>query len=294
MALVLPVQAVEWELKQDIRYRDSYQTREISYKDSGKFDKEKVKRGNRWRLESLLTATNETTVEDLEWVWRLGYKFERKDDRSIQLKSDGSLKKDKSRVEYERTKFMGLGIKYKQRDILGADRWLLKAHVDSFFDIEYSAGHLASDASSYHSNSSGWEVKARVNGEYSLGPMGWYVIPTIAYRQRYYSSWQDSVNDKSQASAREQRIELGLWLNWVMPVDGLEVLFGPQWQNNNEAERQSDQSWQWNDAERLYAYIKFEYEAPTRGFEMEFKIQHALRGDNIYDTKYNVELSYEF
>jgi len=290
----LVTSATQWEVKQNFRYRDSHQTSEILFKDSGKFDKKKVKQGNRWRLESLITATNETSIDKLDWIWRLGYKYERKDDVSLQYKQDGRLKKDKSRIEYERTKLMGLGLTYKQLGILGADRWVVKAYFDSYLDIDYRAAHVAQDATGYQASSTGWESKVKFSGEYSLGPMGWYVTPMVTYRERYLSGWQDKRSDKSVASAKEQRVELGLWANWLMPIDGVEVFFGPLWQRENEATKQQDDSWQWQRQQRLYAYVMFEYEAPTHGFEMEFKIQHGLSGANRYDTKYKIELSYEF
>jgi len=286
--------ATNWELKQKIKYRDSHQTSELKYKKSGKFDKETVKEKNRWRSEVLLTATSKTTVDELDWVWRIGYKFERKDDSNRQFKEDGSLKKDKSRVEYERTKLMGLGLNYKKLSVLGADRWVIKTHFDNYFDIDLSTGHLAEDAKGYHGSTSGLEFCTKFTGEYSTGAMGWFITPMLMYRERGQSSWSDEQNDKFEPQTKERRTELGLWVNWLMPIDGIELFFGPVWQREKEGEKQTDTSWKWEKEQRTYAHLMLEYEAPSHGLEVEFKVQHIFSGDSRHDTRYKFEISYEF
>lgn len=242
----------------------------------------------------MLIATSKTGADELDWVWRLGYKFERKDDVSLQFKEDGSLKKDKSRVEYKRTKLMGLGLDYKKLNVLGADRWVIKTHYDSYFDIDLSAGHIAEDAKEYHGSTSGLEFRTKFMGEYSMGPMGWFVTPMLMYRERGQSSWSDDKNGKFEARTKERRTEIGLWVNWLMPIDGVELFLGPLWQREKEGEKQTDSTWEWDNEQRTYAHLMLEYEAPSHGVEVEFKVQHVLSGDNQYDTRYKVEFSYEF
>lgn len=286
--------AIEWELKNKFKFRDGERVTKLEYEDDGSFDKQKVKEKNSFKSEMLLTASGQTQMDNLEWVGRLGYKFERKNDYSVQLKEDGSIKKDKSRVEYKRTQLVGLGAVYKIRDLLGSQRWVLKTHVDSFFNIEYDAGHIAEDTKSFHGRNSGYEFRAKFSGEYSTTSNSFYVIPMFDYRHRYAGHWVDSVNEKNKDAELEQRTEVALYLNWVLPIDGFELIIGPMWQRENEAEQPQGESWDWQDEERVYAHVMLEYEEPNPGFELELEVEHVVRGHNINDSKIMLELSYEF
>jgi len=224
----------------------------------------------------------------------LGYNYQRKNDRSWQFRQDNSLKKDKSRFEYQRTQLVGAGAVYKMKNTLGADRWVLKTHLDRWFNIEYDTGKLAQDAKSYHGNNKGYEFKAKLQGEYSTASYSWYVVPLISYRAQYSGYWNDTDSGTEQEAQRGERLELGLYLSWLLPVDGFELSFGPLWQQELDTEKLRHASWLWSKEQRTYAHIMLEYEEPIPGFELELEIEHVISGDNINDTKFTFELSYEF
>ena len=286
--------ATDWELKHDFKYRETAVKSVIEHHDDGSFDKKKLSEKDRFKSETLLSATNDTLWQPLEWVGRVGYKFERKNDIKLQFKQDGSLKKNKSRVEYQRTQLIGLGLIYKMKKLAGSDRWVLKTHADSFYNIDYDASHLGADAKAYSGQGSGYEFKAKLTGEYSTSSHSWYIMPTLDYRHRYAGSFTDKINGKIKSKELDQRFEFGLFVSWIMPIDGFELMFGPMWQRQNEAQQQSDKTWQWQDQERTFAHIKLEYEEPIPGFEMEIEIEHVIGGANLNQTKFTVEFSYEF
>lgn len=287
--------ANEWEIKTDIDYTDGAVSDITTYDDVGDFDKRKIKQKRKTEIETLLTYSQETSHKGLSYSLRLGHLFKRNKDRSLQLKEDGSVKKDKTRTEFDRITYAGVGGKYKIKDILGADRWVLKARYDRYLHVSYGANELHEDAKERAGDLNGYEWKIRANGEYSTPWISLYILPHLEYKQERLSLWHDDKRDKVQEAELEQQYEAGLFLNWLPPVDGLDITFGPYWQRELDAERAEDETeWVWDDDERWIARFKLEYEAPMPGFEMEFIVEEHLNGGDEGERKYNIELSYEF
>lgn len=287
--------AGQWELKTDLKYTDGSGSDITSYDSAGDFDKRKVKQKRKTQLETLLTYTIESTLPELEYIGRVGHLFKHTKDKDLQLKDDGSLKKDKTRTEFERITYAGLGLRYDTGRILGADRWLLKARYDRYLHVSYGANQLHEDAKARSGDLKGYEWSVKAEGEYSTHWPGIYLHPFVEYKQERLNLWHDDTRDKIQEAEMEQQYEAGLFLSWITPLDGWELTTGPYWQRELDAERADDEKdWVWDDDERWIAQVKLEYEAPMPGFEMEFAIEQHLNGGDQGERRYNLELSYEF
>lgn len=287
--------AGQWEINNDLKYTDGAHSDITTYDNVGDFDKRKVKQKRKTELETLLTYTVETSLPELAYVARAGHLFKRTKDRDLQLKDDGSLKKDKTRTEFERITYAGLGLRYDTGNALGADRWLLKARYDRYLHVSYGANQLHEDANARRGDLNGYEWSVEASGEYSTHWPEIYLHPFIEYKQERLSAWHDDARDKSQEAEMEQQYEAGLLLSWLTPVDGWELIAGSFWQRELDAERAADEKdWIWDDDERWIAQVKFEYEAPLPGFEMEFVVKQHLNGGDKGERRYNLELSYEF
>ncbi len=287
--------AGDWELKTDIEYTDGAVSDVTTYKSGGGFDKRKIKQKRKTEVNTLLTYSDKTDIKGLKYILRVGHLFQRNKDRSLQLKEDGSLKKDKTRTEYDRISFAGIGGRYKIKDVLGADRWVLKARYDRYLHVSYGANDLAEDAKERAGDLTGYEWSVKADGEYSTPWMGFYLLPFVEFKQERLSLWHDDKRAKIQDAEMEQQYEAGLFLNWIPPVDGWDISFGPYWQRELDATRADDEyDWTWEDDERWIARLKLEYEAALPGFEMEFVIEEHLNGGDEGERQYNIELSYEF
>lgn len=283
-----------WEIKTDLKYTDGA-TSDVTTYDGGSFDKRKIKKKRKTEVETLLTYTAESRVPELEYIGRVGHLFKRNKDRDLQLKEDGSLKKDKTRTEFDRITYAGFGLRYDTGRFLGADRWLLKARYDRYLHVSYGANMLHEDAKARSGDLTGYEWAIKASGEYSTPSHALYLHPFFEFKQERLSLWHDDKRDKIQEAEMEQQYEAGLFLSWITPVDGWELIVGPYWQRELDAERAEDEvDWTWDDDERWIAHLKLEYEAPISGFEMEISVEEHLNGGDEGERRYNLELSYEF
>jgi len=285
----------QWEIKTDLEYRDGNRSNITSYEDDGSFDKRKVKQKRRVEAETLLTYTQEAAVPELEYSIRLGHLFKRTHDTDLQFKENGDLKKDKTRTEYERYTYAGLGLRYDTGTLLGADRWLLKTRYDRYLHVSYSANQLHEDAKSRSGDLTGFEWSVKAEGEYSTPSPAFYLHPFVSFKQERLSSWHEDLRGKAQEAEQEQQYEAGLYLSWITPIDGWELIAGPYWQRELDAERAPDETeWVWEDDERWIARARLEYEAPYPGFELEITFEQHLNGGKENQRELNLELSYEF
>ena len=291
----LPASATDWELKHDLSYRDDPLRNTVEYEDDGSFDKRKQRQKNRITSDLQVIHSYETTIDELGWFWKLGQKTEKTDDINRHYKQDGSLKKDKTRQEKLRIQYFGLGFKYNFNTLLGSDRWALSVGHNYYIDVDYSATDLHPDAKDYSGSDRGFNSVITLKGEYSTPSLSWYQIQVLEYEREYFIQWYDEIGQEGQESEQEEQWEAGIFANWIMPVNGWELIIGPLWQRENEAERKYGESiWQWSDQEQLIAQLKLEYEAPIPGFEMELKLEKHLTGEDKGQKKINLELSYEF
>lgn len=283
----------EVELKTQLEYRDGQRHSKIKYEDDGSFDERDVKRKSRWESDTLLTVE---LTPDSDWIWsaRLGYNARRTDDYSREYREDGSLKKDKTRTEWRQSPYLGVGLRVDFGSMLGGDAWSFRAYHDRFIDVEYRATGLAEDAKPVAGRGNGWETKLTLQAEYPSLWYSVYLLPRISIKHEQYSAWSNSAQDEREKAEQELQYEARLWLDWIMPVAGWELMFGPTWQQEDKAKRKSDQPWEWDNEEQWIGTVKLEYESPMPGFEMELAAEHWLNGADQDDTRYKLELSYEF
>ena len=98
--------AGEWEIKTDLEYTDGARS-DVTTFDGGSFDKRKVKNKYKTKLETLLTYTEESSIDNLKYSYRFGYIYKRVKDNELELREDGSVKKDKTRTEVDRITYAG-------------------------------------------------------------------------------------------------------------------------------------------------------------------------------------------
>lgn len=287
--------AGDWELKSDLKYTDAAHSDITSYESNGDFDKRKIKHKRKTKLNTLLTYSEKTDIDGLSYQLRLGHQFERRKEQNLQRKENGSIKKDKSRTEFDRLTYAGLGSKYRIKDILGADRWVLSGYYDRFLHISYGANQLQDDAKPRGGDLQGYKWSVKAKGEYSTPWISWYLSPYLKYKEEKRDAWHDDLQNEMKEAELEQDYEAGFMLDWITPFDGWELSIGPYWHRELDAEREyGDDNWQWEDDERWIAHMKLEYEAPLPGFELELVIEEHLNGADQGERQYNLELSYEF
>ncbi len=289
-----PALAMDIELKTDLEYSRSPETREIQYKKSGAFDELDVSRKTRWESKTLLILG---FWQGERWTWqgRMGMNYRRTQDMSLEFREDGSLKNDKSRTEWRTTPVIGAGFRYDIGRALGGYNWTLDGYHDRFIDVSYKATSVAADANQRSGRGTGHESKLLLNGEYMTPVSSLFLQPRLEVKHQYFSQWHDSARERDEAAEQELQYEASLWLSWIPPLDGWELTLGPTWQREDKAERDTDShQWSWEDEERWLGQVRLEYEAPVPGFEFEFKIERHLNGPDRREMKYQAELSYEF
>ncbi|WP_432697088.1 hypothetical protein ACQUQP_01665 [Marinobacterium sp. YM272] len=289
----VPEAFADIEIKARLKHLDGQERSEISYADDGSFDERDVKRKSRWESETLVTA--ELNPES-EWRWsaRLGYNARRTVDHSREYREDGSLKNDKTRTEWRQTPLLGLGLRRDLGSMLGGAAWSLRAYHDRFIDVHYRATSLAEDAKPIEGRGMGYETKLALQAEYPTPWYSLYLLPKVSIKHEQYSAWTNTARDDREKAEQELQYEARLWLDWIMPVAGWEMMFGPTWQLEDQAERKPGEAWEWENQEQWIGTLRLEYESPMPGFEMEIGAEHWLNGADRDDTRYRLELSYEF
>ncbi|SMR77632.1 hypothetical protein SAMN04487964_11549 [Marinobacterium sediminicola] len=294
LILTVPLCAMELKLKNDLEYTRGPVTNSIQYKDDGSFDERDQRQKTGYENLTLLLIT-QPVHDQLDWQTRLGMRYERTRDSKREYREDGSLKKDKSRTEWQTTPIIGLGFSYDLGRQLGGFQWRLDGYHDRFIDVAYKATSLAEDAKPRAGRGRGYESRLRLQAEYMTPVSSLFFQPRLELKHEYFSQWYDSARGRQEAAEQELQYEAGLWLSWIPPLDGWEVTFGPTWQREDKAEREPETShWAWEDEERWQGLIKLEYEAPMPGFEFEFKLERDLNGPDKDKMKYEAGLSYEF
>lgn len=221
--------------------------------------------------------------------------YERIRDSKREYRKDGSLKKDKSRTEWQSTPIIGLGFDYSIGQWLGGYHWRLDGYHDRFVDVAYKATSLAADAKPRSGRGNGYESRLRLQGEYLTAIGGVFVLPRLEVKHEHYGQWYDTSRERHEAAEQELQYEASLWLSWIPPLDGWDLTLGPTWQREDKAERSPDTGrWEWEDEERWLGRIALEYETPMPGFEFELKLERDLNGLDRGKMKYEAGLSYEF
>lgn len=293
LALLPGLAAAGIEISSDVTYHDGVARSEIKYEDDGSFDERVDSRKTRWQNDSRVQIE---LNPDAEWRWsaRLGHNVRRTRDEKREYREDGTLKNDKSRTEWRQYSYVGMGLRRDLGSLLGGDGWRLRLYHDRFFDVEYSATHLAADARPIAGRGTGYETEVRLQAEYPTTAFSVYVMPRLSIKHQRFSGWTNSARDRLENAEQELQYEARLWLDWITPLDGWELLGGPTWQREDKAERAPEEAWQWHDEEQWLATLRLEYEAPNPGFELELQAEHWLNGADRGDTRYQIELSYEF
>jgi len=294
LLLSTAAQGLELELKTDLEYTRQPSSSTIQYKDDGRFDERDYAHKEGYESKTFLLFSQ--AVDDrLDWQARLGMRYERTRDTKREYREDGSLKKDKSRTEWQSSPLVGIGFSYGIGRWLGGYHWRLEGYHDRLFDIEYKATDLAEDARPQAGRGSGYESRLRLQGEYMTPVSGLFFTPRLELKHERFGHWDNTARSRSEDAEQELQYEAGLWLSWIPPLDGWEVQAGPTWQRENKAEKAADEGdWHWEDEERWQARIQLEYETPMPGFEFEFKVERDLNGPDQDRMKYEAGLSYEF
>lgn len=293
--LAAPVSfAGDFEFKTDLKITDGAASDVTTFESGGAFDERKVKHKEKTKLETNFTFSEETSVKGLKYNLRLGNIVEQNREKNIELNSDGSVDKDKSRTETERINYVGVGFSYKIKDLLGASRWAFKGVYDHYYDINYGAKDFQEDAKERSGSLKGSQWSLKATGEYSTPWNTVFFSPYLKFKQERRDAWVDDIRLKQQEEEKEKKTEIGLIFDWIPPLAGWEVSAGPYWQNEVDFERVPGESWEREDDERWIAEIKAEYESAFPGFELELAFLQHLNGEDKGERRLNLELSYEF
>ncbi|MBP0049449.1 hypothetical protein H9C73_11940 [Marinobacterium sp. AK62] len=285
---------LDFEVKTDLEHTRHPVSNEIKYEDDGSFDERDYRHKTGYESKTLLLLSDAWS-EQLDWELRLGMQYDRTRDTKREFREDGSLKKDKSRTEWQSSPILGLGFSYDMGRLLGGYHWRLSGYHDRFVDVAYKATSLAEDAKPRAGRGDGYESRLRLDAEYMTPVSSLFFSPRLEVTHERYSQWYDTARERDEAAEQELQYEASLWVNWIPPLNGWEVTLGPTWQLEDKAERDTDTGqWEWEDEERWIGRVQLEYEAPLPGFEFEFKVERDLNGPDRDKMKYEAGLSYEF
>ncbi len=285
--------ALELEFKQRVKFKQHPGTLTPDFRKNGRLKEYDYRKKERLSSESILIMTGESAIEGLEYALRLGYEYRDENDQRTEYTPHFEFKNSKTRSEFRSDQFIGIGFRHDFGNILGADRVRLNGYYDHYYRRNYTAKPRGNKAKDYSGHGNASELKLQLNAEFSSFRPDIYFTPKVEYRKRRSSKWLDTVNKEYEPEALDERYRLSLWVNWLTPIDGLEIYTGPSYRHENEAIRDNN-IWHWEDGDSQQWDIKLEYEELEPGFEIEFKYSKYYSGLEDGLQQYKFEISYEF
>lgn len=285
--------AFEMELKQAFTSKNYSSTLDIDHRKDGSIKEFDYRKRDEIRSESLLLIKGQTEFEGLSYVLRLGYEYRKERDERREFNSDFEFKNSKTRDEHRSDRFIGLGFRQDIRDLDWADRVLIQGYYDHYYKRSYSAQPIGDKAEDFSGDSKAYELELEIGAEFSTFRPDLYLTPKLEYRKRREKTWLEEIEQEYEAASQDERYRASIWLNWITPIDGLEVYGGPSYRWENDAELKKN-GWQWEDRKGQQWDIKCEYEAASSGLEFELKYSNYYSGHNKGQQRFKLEVSYEF
>ncbi len=281
--------AVDIELKQKVKLRDSINVRSSSFADDGSLT-QSAKKKERTSYQAKLLFSFDPEFYGLNPYFHLGYEWE---DKTVDHTS-GSL--DKSYHEKHVNQFIGVGVKYKAKQILGAEQIKFDWRFERWFDVDVERHHLGQDASDLAGNFDGYEAKFKIEAVYATPWQQWIVEPRIDYSYAFQDEWHnDTVADDLQISEREHGVEARLLMTYIVPSAlPLTLSLGPEWVYEHKSEQDTDLGWVSENDDVMLATFMATFELPNQGLEFEFWANHQLDGELQGENNFELKMDWKF
>ncbi|WP_108944480.1 hypothetical protein [Shewanella halifaxensis] len=281
--------AIDIELKQKVKLRDSVDVRSSSIADDGSLN-ESVKKKQRTSYQAKLLFSFDPEFYGLNPYLHLGYEWE---DKTV----DHTVADlDKSYHEKHVNQFIGIGVKYKAKQLLGAEQIKFDWRFERWFDVDVERHHLAPDASDLSGNFDGYEAKFKIEAVYATPWQQWIVEPRIDYSYAFQDDWLDkSGSNEVQVSERGHEVEARLLMTYIVPSAlPLTLSLGPEWVYEYGSEKDPVLGWQSENDDVMLATFMATFELPNQGLEFEFWANHQLDGELQGENNFELKMDWKF
>ncbi|MCV6614596.1 MAG: hypothetical protein OIF35_06430 [Cellvibrionaceae bacterium] len=130
--------AYDFEIRQQLKYKDYPSEWRTKYKKSGAIKEHDWREKQELQSKTQLFISKQIAAQHFRYQLRLGYKFEEQNDQHIEYKPNGDFKNSKTRHEYQRNSYIGLGFQQRWFQLLGADLISLSGYYDHYYHIAQS------------------------------------------------------------------------------------------------------------------------------------------------------------
>jgi hypothetical protein len=286
MGLILffpSVRAVEFELKQKFKSRDSITVNRLS--DETELESKKK---NRITSQTRFVAKFSSGVTGLTPYIQLGYEWE-KSDVSQKLTALSNTF-DESYDETLITRYIGAGLKYKRNKFLFADKVKFEFRYDYWFDMNVKRTGLGLDAAPLAGDYSGYEAKIKIEAIY-LSPIDVIVFqPQVELAYVKVDAWLNELSRQDvQLSVEGKGVEARFLTTWFVNNTALKLSLGPEVVYDTEREVKGELNFS-SESETVHiATFLAAYELDKYDLEFEFwfkrQLDGELRGENNLEFK---------
>ncbi len=281
-------QAIEFELKQKFKSRNSVTVSSIS--DEIEL---KSKKKNRVTSKTRFITKFSPNISGLTPYIQLGYEWEKSEvKQEVMVLSDVF---DKSYDETIITRYVGVGLKYKQKEFLAASRIKFELRYDYWFDMSIIRSGLGVDAEPLAGDYSGYEAKIKVEAVYESAMQQVVFQPQIEFSYAKVDAWLNNHdNEDAQLSVEGSEIEVRLLTTWLVDDSSLELSLGPEVVYETEREIGGAISLA-SESETIYLVSFFTaYELESYNLEFEFWFWHQIEGELKGENNLEFKLDWSF
>lgn len=294
LLLILPFtsKGVEFELKQKVKSRASVLVSQIENDNAGNLVEQKDKRKNRKVYQARFVLKFDKIWGGFSPYAQLGYEKERKDVNQYVTTSNGVA--NESYEEYVTSQFIGVGLKYKFKEVLFAEQLKFDFRFDRWLDIEVERSKLGSDAEPLSGSFEGYEQKIKMEAMYATPRDNLKIQPHLYYAHFKQDAWQNQskLNDL-QVKEKGYDIEARLLVTWLpKKIDDLTLSLGPEIIIEEASEYQPDEGWVSEKDDVTLLTFLGTYELAQYNLEFELWLNHQLDGQ--LDGENNVEFKMDW
>lgn len=284
--------AVEFELKQKVKTRSSVVVSDIAKSDVGNIVKQTDKLKNRKVYQARFVVKFDEILGGFSPYAQLGYEKERKVVDQQVITNSGIA--NESYNEYVTSEFIGVGLKYKFKDVLYADKIKFDFRFDRWLNVAVERSKLAAQAEPLAGDFTGYERKVKMEAKYSTPIEQLKIQPHIYYTFFKQNSWYNS-HDASDIQVKEKghEVEARLLATWLPEsIENLTLSLGPEIIIEHASEYEPGSGWVSESDDVTLLTFLGTYELKNYGLEFELWINHQLDGE--VDGENNLEFKVDW
>ena len=285
----MPSQAVEFEIKQKFKQRDSITLRTFS-EEKGELSS---KRKNRIGSKTRLLAKFSPDIEGLTPYVQLGYEWQKSAvEQNISINDNALDLINESYDETVTTSYLGVGLKYKLKDFLAADKIKFELRYDYWFDVKVDRSGLAEGADKLSGNYTGYEAKLKIEARYASPFESFIFQPQFAYSYENVDAWLNDFDlEDNQFSVTSHELELRFLGTWLLEDSSVELSVGPEIVYGKEREVDGAITLEAESEQITLLTFLGSYEIERYDIDMEFwfwrQVSGELKGENNFEFKIN-------